>query len=94
MKYAIKKMSPQLLVTNIERSIEFYINKLGFDVDFRYQDFFAGIIKDGYSIHLKMTEHSIKDKSRAKEDIDIMFLIDSIEDLYNDFLNESVEITQ
>jgi catechol 2,3-dioxygenase-like lactoylglutathione lyase family enzyme len=48
-----KKMSPQLLVTHIEHSIEFYTNKLGFSLDFRYEDFYAGIIRDGHSIHLK-----------------------------------------
>ena len=57
----IKKMSPQFLVTDIDRSIEFYTKKLGFDVDFRYEDFYAGIIKDGYSIHLKASKPSIED---------------------------------
>ncbi len=50
----IKKMSPQILVTDIGRSIEFYTKKLGFEVDFLYEDFYAGIIKNGYSIHLKL----------------------------------------
>lgn len=39
--YKIKKMSPQLLVTDINRSIEFYTKKLGFDLDFRYDDFYS-----------------------------------------------------
>lgn len=39
----IKKMSPQFLVADIEHSIEFYTEKLGFDVDFRYEDFYAGL---------------------------------------------------
>ena len=49
----IKSMSPQLLVADIERSIGFYTTQLGFEVDFRYEDFYAGISKDGFSIHLK-----------------------------------------
>lgn len=49
----IKKMSPQLLVADIDRSIEFYTTMLGFELDFRYEDFYAGIVKDGFSIHLK-----------------------------------------
>ena len=44
----IKKMSPQFLVTDIEPSIEFYTKKLGFDVAFRYEDFYAGV-QDLYS---------------------------------------------
>ncbi|MGE8291104.1 MAG: VOC family protein [Sphingobacterium sp.] len=45
-------MSPQFLVTDIDRSIAFYTEKLGFDIDFSYEDFYSGISKDGFSIHL------------------------------------------
>lgn len=92
----IKKMSPLLLVSDLKHSIEFYTKKLGFDVDFLYEDFYAGIIKDGYSIHLKINETFIKNRenSRSKEDIDITFSIDDIEELYEDLLNRSVDITQ
>ena len=58
----IKKMSPQFLVTDIEHSIEFYTKKLGFDLEFRYEDFYAGIIKDGCSIHLKSGKPSIEER--------------------------------
>ena len=57
--FRIKRMSPQFLVADIDRSIEFYTQKLGFDVDFRYEDFYAGIIKDGFSIHLKTGQLSV-----------------------------------
>src|SRR5215467_9209331 len=92
----IKKMSPLLLVADINRSIEFYSKKLDFDIDFRYEDFYAGIIKDGYSIHLKVSEYSIeerKNKSR-NEDLNLIFSISSIEDLYEQLLNKYVEIAQ
>ncbi|TMI74046.1 MAG: hypothetical protein E6H09_03710 [Bacteroidetes bacterium] len=92
----IKKMSPQLLVADIDSSVEFYTKKLGFDVDFRYEDFYAGIIKDGYSIHLKMGNPSTeeKEKRRNREDLDIVFSVDGIEDLYEEFSNKSVEFAQ
>ena len=51
-----KKMSPQLAVADIGRAIKFYTEKLGFRLDFEYEDFYAGIIKDGHSIHLKCGE--------------------------------------
>ena len=92
----IKKMSPQILVTNLDRSIEFYTNKLGFDVDFRYEDFYAGIIKDGYSIHLKTGSPSRDERTNKRENdhLDIVFSVEAIEDLYTDFLSRSVEIIQ
>ncbi len=40
----IKKISPLFIVADLDRSVEFYIKKLGFDVDFRYEDFYLGII--------------------------------------------------
>jgi len=92
----IKKMSPQLVVTNLDRSIEFYIEKLGFDLDFRYEDFYAGIIKDDYSIHLKLGTPSGDERQnrRDNEDLDIVFSVQGIDDLYDEYTARSVEFTQ
>jgi catechol 2,3-dioxygenase-like lactoylglutathione lyase family enzyme len=89
----LKQMSPQLPVAHIERSIEFYTKKLGFSLDFRYEDFYAGILKDGYSIHLKSADPTENDK-KNKEDLDITFSVDSIERLYEDLLSKSINIVQ
>jgi len=91
----IRKMSPQLLVADIEDSIAFYTKKLGFDVDFRYEDFYAGIIKDGYSIHLKLSKSAVRNEGKgSNEDIDIIFSVDDIEGLYEQLSTISVEFTQ
>jgi catechol 2,3-dioxygenase-like lactoylglutathione lyase family enzyme len=89
-------MSPQLLVTDIEHSIEFYTKKLGFDLEFRYEDFYAGIIKDSHSIHLKSGKPSIEERKNKKEndDVDIVFSVEDVEELYEEFVNNSVEIIQ
>ena len=92
----IKKMSPQFLVADIEHSIEFYTKKLGFDIEFRYEDFYAGIIKDNYSIHLKSGKPSIKERKNKREntDLDIVFSVEGVKDLYEELMNKSVEIVQ
>jgi len=92
----IKKMSPQFLVADIEHSIEFYTKKLDFEVDFRYEDFYAGIIKDNYSIHLKSGKPSIEERESKREniDLDIIFSVEGVEDLYEELMNKSVEIVQ
>jgi len=92
----LKKMSPQFLVTDIEHSIEFYTKKLDFEVDFRYEDFYAGIIKDNYSIHLKSGKPSIEERESKREniDLDIIFSVEGVEDLYEELMNKSVEIVQ
>ena len=92
----IKGMSPQFLVADMNRSIEFYTGKLGFGVSFRYEDFYAGLTRDGYSIHLKSGKPAIGERENKKnnEHLDITFLIAGIETLYEDIKNKSVEIIQ
>jgi catechol 2,3-dioxygenase-like lactoylglutathione lyase family enzyme len=89
-------MSPQLLVTDINRSIDFYTKKLGFDLDFRYEDFYSGVVKEGYSIHLKLGTPSIQEREnrRKNEDLDIIFSVDGIEHLFEQLSNKSVEFVQ
>jgi catechol 2,3-dioxygenase-like lactoylglutathione lyase family enzyme len=84
-------MSPQLLVTDIDQSVDFYTNKLGFDIDFRYNDFYVGIIKDGHSVHLKsdVSFGRIKDNDK----LNILFSVDGIKELY-ELLRKSVETVQ
>jgi len=89
----LKKMSPLLPVADIERSIEFYTKKLGFSLDFKYEDFYAGIVKDGHSIHLKSGPPP-GNNGKNKEDLDIIFSVDSIERLYEEVLSKSIEIIQ
>ena len=87
----IKKMSPQLLVVNLDRSVDFFTQKLGFAVDFRYEDFYVGILKDGCSIHLKQGHAPVE---KSAERLDILFSVDDIEAVYDDLVDRAVEITQ
>ena len=92
----IKKMSPQLLVTDLDSSIVFYTEKLGFEIEFRYEDFYAGIIKDGCSIHLKSGKPSLEERNnkRKNNDLDIVLSVENVEDLYNQFARQSIDIVQ
>ncbi len=92
----IKKMSPQLLVTDLENSILFYTEKLGFELEFRYEDFYAGITKDGCSIHLKCGNPSIELRKSKREhfDLDIVFSVNDVEELYRQMQENSIDIVQ
>jgi len=92
----IKKMSPQFLVADLERSIEFYTKKLGFDIDFRYEDFYVGIIKNGFSIHLKTGEPLVDVRLNKKhnEHLDIIFSVENIDYFHQDLLNKSAGVIQ
>lgn len=89
-------MSPQFLVADIGCSIEFYTNKLGFTVDFYYDDFYAGISKDGISIHLKSGNPSTEERRNKKENnhLDIVFSVENVEEIYKEFLKKSIGFIQ
>ena len=95
-KPKITGMSPQFLVADLERSIEFYTQKLGFEVYFGYEDFYAGIRRDGHSIHLKLGKLTQEERMsrRNNEHLDITFSVEGVDALYEDFKMQSVEVTQ
>ena len=93
----IKNMSPLLLVADIEKSIKFYTQELGFKLSFRYDDFYSGIFKDGCSIHLKLSgKPAIEEKQKRKsnDDVDTIFSVEGIENMYGNISNKSVDIIQ
>lgn len=92
----VKRMSPQLLVADLDSSITFYTEILGFELEFRYEDFYAGIIKDGHSIHLKSGKPSMEERQSKRENnnLDIVFSVENVEGLYEQFLKMSVDIVQ
>jgi catechol 2,3-dioxygenase-like lactoylglutathione lyase family enzyme len=52
----IKGIIPQLRTTDIQASVQFYTDKLGFTLEFIYQDFYAGVSAGGQLIHLKLVD--------------------------------------
>ena len=49
----ILTITPQLRTTDLDRSIRFYTEQVGLELEFRYADFYAGMRCDGGSFHLK-----------------------------------------
>lgn len=52
----ISGVIPQLRTTNLIESIHFYTTKLGFTLEFQYQDFYAGIRAGSQVFHLKLVD--------------------------------------
>jgi catechol 2,3-dioxygenase-like lactoylglutathione lyase family enzyme len=46
----------QLRTTNLAESIRFYTTKLGFTLEFQYEDFYAGVRASGQVVHLKLVD--------------------------------------
>ena len=86
-------MSPQLRVAHLESAIEFYTRSLGFSLDFRYEDFYAGIVRDGHSIHLKCDNPSTNG-GKSTDDLDITFAVENIGSLYEELQSKAIDIVQ
>lgn len=85
-----RTMSVQLVVPDLERSIDFYTGLLGFAVEFRYEDFYAGLYRDGHSIHLKSGTPTPEERlnRRENEHLDLLFSVRNIEHTYERWLND------
>ena len=55
-KMQITSVIPQLRTTDLAASIEFYTSKLGFTLEFQYEDFYAGVRSGQYVVHLKLVD--------------------------------------
>jgi catechol 2,3-dioxygenase-like lactoylglutathione lyase family enzyme len=49
---------PQLRTTDLAASIHFYTTKLGLQLEFRHQDFYAGIRAGNQVFHLKLVDET------------------------------------
>lgn len=75
-------MSPQLVVADLQRALDFYTRQLGFKIDFLYEDFYAAIGIDGYTIHLKLGKATARAYSLKNEDLDLVFSVENIDQLF------------
>jgi len=54
----IARVATQLRVLDLERSVRFYIDRLGFTQEFCYGDFYVGLRAAGTALHLKKVDTS------------------------------------
>jgi catechol 2,3-dioxygenase-like lactoylglutathione lyase family enzyme len=54
----ISGVVPQLRTTDLAASIRFYTTRVGFTLEFQYQDFYAGIRAGSHVFHLKLVDEA------------------------------------
>ena len=89
-------MSPQFVVADLERSLDFYTRELGFEIAFRYEDFYAGIGRDGYTLHLKSGSPAIEERAnrRDNEHLDLVLSVEDISSLFDVIKSRAAIIVQ
>ncbi len=86
-------ISTQLVVADIERSIQFYTGSLGFELNFKHEDFYAGLGAGPYSIHLKHGDRIPKNPEES-DHVDIVIGVTNLDSCYEAVQSESVTVIQ
>lgn len=92
----IKAIAPQFLVDDLEKAITYYRGELGFDVDFVYQSVYAGVSRDGASIHLKRAPKTISDRAHRKKNdhLDAYIEVSNVDALFADLTVRNAKVTK
>jgi len=82
----ITAIAPQLRVGDLDRAIAYYRDRLGFDLDFVYESFYASVSRDGFAIHLKCAEKLAEDRAdrKAYEHLDAYIAVSGINGLFSE----------
>ncbi len=79
-------IAPQFLVDDLDQAIAYYRDKLGFELDFKYESFYAAVTRDGLAIHLKCAPKFAADREHRKknEHLDAYIAVSGIRDLFSE----------
>jgi predicted enzyme related to lactoylglutathione lyase len=82
----VNGIAPQFLVDDLDRAVKYYCDKLGFELDFNYESFYASVMRDGCAIHLKSAPKVVADREHRKqnEHLDAYISVTGIRDLYRE----------
>jgi len=89
-------ISPQFLVDDLPAAIAYYRERLGFGVDFCYESFYAGVSRDGVTIHLKCAPKTVGDRTHRKqqEHLDAYISVTGVAALYDELRSRGARIAR
>ncbi len=87
-------IAPQFLVDDLDRAIAYYREKLGFNVEFIYESFYASVARDGFAIHLKCAPNLVAERKYRKENehLDAYISVSGIRGLYQELEQRGARI--
>ena len=80
-------IAPVFRVADLQRSLAFYRDRLGFEVEFNYENIYASVSRDGCRIHLSCGAPAPRDQAafESAEHIDACAVVDGVEKLSESF---------
>jgi catechol 2,3-dioxygenase-like lactoylglutathione lyase family enzyme len=93
---SITAAAPQFLVENLDHSLAFYEQRLGFSRDFVYEGFYASVSRDRAIIHLKCAPklEAERDHRRSGEHLDAYLAVSGVGDLHTELVGRGAPITK
>jgi uncharacterized glyoxalase superfamily protein PhnB len=93
---SIRAAAPQFLVAELSDALSFYEERLGFGVDFVYDDFYAAVSRDGAVIHLKCAPKLDAERAhrRSGEHLDAFLAVSGVRDLHDELVGRNVPIAK
>lgn len=92
----MKHIIPQLRTTDISASVQFYTEKLGFAIEFNYEDFYVGVRAGDHLIHLKLVDEQDPSISYVDEGghLHLYFQCDGLAELAEQLKSRGVEMVE
>ena len=93
---SISSAAPQFLVDRLDDALAFYEQRLGFERDFVYEDFYAGVSRDGAVIHLKCAPKLQAERAhrRSNEHLDAYLAVSGVRELHDEFVRRGALIVR
>ena len=93
---SISAAAPQFLVDRLGDALAFYEQRLGFERDFVYQDFYASVSRDGAVIHLKCAPKLPGERAhrRSEEHLDAYLAVSGVGELHDEFVRRGAPIVK
>jgi catechol 2,3-dioxygenase-like lactoylglutathione lyase family enzyme len=89
-------IAPQFLVDDLQRSVAYYVQRLGFELDFEHEGFYASVSRDGCSIHLKCAPKIEADRAHRKqhEHLDAYVAVSNASVLHDELRSRGASVTR
>jgi uncharacterized glyoxalase superfamily protein PhnB len=93
---SISTAAPQFLVDRLDDALAFYAQRLGFERDFIYEDFYASVSRDGAVIHLKCAPKLQAERAhrRSEEHLDVYLAVSGVRELHDEFVRRGAPIVK
>ena len=93
---SIAAAAPQFLVDDLEASLAFYEQRLGFSRDFAYEGFYAGVSRDRALVHLKCAPKLAAEREhrRSNEHLDAYFVVSGVAELHAELVARGAPIAK